>query len=247
MYRLRGGPQPLRIFIGYDPQEPIAYHVLAHSLMRHASGPLSITPLVQRHLREKEYYMRERTETESTEFSLTRFLVPALCDYGGLALFMDCDMLCQGDVYELFKLANKDRYKAVYCVQHDYTPKDETKFLGHVQTKYPRKNWSSVMLFRNKYCEKLTPSYVNTASGLDLHRFAWCPDADIGSLPLEWNWLSDEYEENRNAKLIHFTNGGPWFRDYQLCDHADLWFAEFQRACPSMHIAKPKGLQHAAV
>jgi hypothetical protein len=131
-------------------------------------------------------------------------------------------------------------------VQHpEYEPKEKTKFLGHVQTSYPRKNWSSVMLFRNKYCERLTTSYVNTASGLDLHRFAWCPDEDLGSLPLEWNHLVGVYEPNPNAKLLHFTEGGPWFRDYAHCEHANEWFEELQRACPSVNIAKPVWGEHA--
>lgn len=234
--------KPFTVFIGYDPQEPIALHVLAHSIMRHASGPVSIVPLVQAHLRQRGIYTRDRGPSESTEFSLTRFLVPYLSDYGGLSLFMDCDMLCQGDVYELLDYARKEPITAVYCVQHDYQPKHKTKFLGHAQTTYEKKNWSSVMLFRNKYCDKLTPEYVNSASGAELHQFKWLntPHLDVQPLPKEWNWLVGEYDKNPHAKLIHYTEGGPWFRDYQFCDHADLWFNELGRAFPTMNIPKPE-------
>lgn len=231
---------PLRIFIGWDPHETTAYHVLSHSIMRHASGPVSITPLIQSQLRSAGLYTRERGKTESTEFSLTRFLVPHLSDFGGFSLFMDCDMLCQGDVYELIKIAKKDELRALWCVQHDYTPKTTSKFLHQPQTVYPRKNWSSLMLFRNKFCERLTPSYVNTASGLDLHRMAWAgQDQSIGSLPVEWNHLVGEYDPKPDAKMLHYTLGGPWFRDYQFCDQAQAWFDELALAMPSLNVPKP--------
>lgn len=234
--------KPLTVFIGYDPQEPLALHVLAHSIMRHASGPVAIVPLVQAHLRAKGIYTRDRGATESTEFSLTRFLVPYLSDYGGISLFMDCDMLCQGDVYELLTYAREKPTTCVYLVQHDYIPRHASKFEGHAQTKYEKKNWSSLMLFRNKYCEALTPEYVNRASGLDLHQFKWLntPHLDIQPLPKEWNYLVGEYPPNPEAKLLHYTEGGPWFRDYQFCDHADLWFKEYERMAPSLNVPKPE-------
>lgn len=221
--------KPLKIFIGYDTRETVAYHVLSHSIMRHASGPVSITPLIQSQLRKAGLYTRERGKTESTEFSLTRFLVPYLSGFGDFSLFMDCDMLCQGDVYEILKIAKEDDLRALWCVQHDYTPSTMIKFLGQQQTMYPRKNWSSVMLFRNKFCDMLTPGYVNTASGLDLHRMVWAgKDINIGKLPPEFNWLVSEYPKNDSAKILHYTNGGPWFGDYCNCDHADLWWAEYE-------------------
>ncbi len=240
--------KPFTVFIGYDPQEPLALHVLTHSIMRHASGPVAIVPLVQGHLRQRGIYTRDRGPTESTEFSLTRFLVPYLSDYGGLSLFLDCDMLCKGDVYELMTYAREAPITAVYCVQHDYKPRHASKFLGHAQTTYEKKNWSSVMLFRNKYCTALTPEYVNHASGLDLHQFRWLntPQLDIQPLPIEWNWLVGQYPQNPDAKLLHFTEGGPWFRDYQFCDYANDWFKEFERAAPSLNMPKPER-NHAAV
>ena len=236
--------KPLQIFVGWDSRESTAYHVLCHSLLRHASGPISITPLVQSALRTKGYYYRERGKTESTEFSLTRFLVPFLSEYGGYSIFLDCDMLCTGDVYDLLRLAKADEkkndYRAVWCVKHDYTPKTKLKMDNCQQTMYPRKNWSSVMVFRNKFCEGLTPQYVNTASGMDLHRMAWAgEDRNIGSLPVEWNWLVDEYEHNDNAKLYHYTLGGPWFFNHRNCDMANLWHEEEKLAFPSLNLPSP--------
>ena len=241
------GAKPLQLYIGFDSRESTAYHVLCHSLLRHASGPISITPLVQHSLRQRGLYTRERGKTESTEFSMTRFLVPYLSEYGGYSIFMDCDMLCTGDVYELLKIAKLDEkkndYRAVWCVKHDYTPKTKLKMDNLQQTMYPRKNWSSVMVFRNKFCEALTPQYVNTAGGLELHRMHWAgEERNIGSLPKEWNWLVDEYEHNDEAKLYHYTLGGPWFRNHQFCDHADLWYKEEGLAFPSQNVPQPKDM-----
>jgi hypothetical protein len=243
----------LQIYIGFDSREPLAYHVLAHSIMQRASRPVSITPLIQPQLRACGLYTRERGATESTEFSLTRFLVPYLSGYEGTSLFLDSDMLCQADICELeFEVAQariaghsieqKGHIKnghirvpnfvehhdspAVWVCKHDYTPLEGDKFLGQQQTRYPRKNWSSLMLFDNAKCKALTTEYVNTASGLDLHRFNWVPDEQIGCLPLEWNWLIGEYPARPEAHMLHYTLGGPWFEASRDCDHADLWFAE---------------------
>jgi len=214
----------LQVFIGYDPNETVAYHTLAHSILRRSSIPVSVAPLMQSQL--KGIYTRPRGPTESTEFSLTRFLVPHLSGYRGWSLFMDCDMLCRADVAELAACTEGAAGKAVLVCKHDYVPKTERKFLDQVQTKYPRKNWSSLMLFNNERCRALTPAYVNSASGLELHRFAWTEDARIGELPLEWNWLVGEYEHNPAAKIVHYTLGGPYFDDYRGCDYAEEWFAE---------------------
>ncbi len=214
----------LRIYIGYDPRESVAFHTLSHSILRRSSVPVSIAPLVQRQL--KKLYWRPRGPTESTEFSMTRFLVPALSEYRGWSIFMDCDMLCRADVSELMKQAERQADKAVLVCKHEYVPKTERKFLDQVQTRYLRKNWSSLMLFNNERCRSLTPDYVNTASGLELHRFAWIDDAAIGELPLEWNWLVGEYDYNPGAKIVHFTIGGPYFPEYRDCDYAEEWFAD---------------------
>lgn len=216
----------LSIYIGYDPKESVAFYTLAHSILRRASIPVSVTPLMQSQL--MGLYKRVRGPTESTEFSLTRFLVPALSQYRGWSIFMDCDMLCRSDIAELRGFAERNADKAVLVCQHDYVPSTERKFLGQVQTRYPRKNWSSLMLFNNRLCKALTPDYVNSASGLELHRFAWVRDEAIGSLPLEWNWLVGEYEPRPDAKMVHFTLGGPYFEDYRCCDYAEEWNAEFR-------------------
>jgi len=210
--------------IGYDPNETVAYYTLAHSIQRRASIPVRIAPLMQSQL--KGVYRRPRGPTESTEFSLTRFLVPYLAGYQGWSVFMDCDMLCRADVAELKQLIDAQPDKAVLVCKHDYVPKTERKFLGQVQTKYPRKNWSSLMAFNNARCRALSPEYVNTATGLELHRFQWIDDALVGELPLEWNWLVGEYAANPVAKIVHYTLGGPYFDEFRACDYAQEWFAE---------------------
>lgn len=217
----------LQVFIGYDPNETVAYHTLAHSILRRSSIPVSIAPLMRSQL--GGLYRRERGPTESTEFSLTRFLVPALSEYRGWSLFMDCDMLCRADFAELAAFTERDADKAVLVCKHDYTPGPTRKFLNQVQTVYPRKNWSSVMLFNNAKCRALTTEYVNAATGLDLQRFTWLADSQIGDLPLEWNWLVGEYTRNPEAKVVHFTIGGPYFNEYRDCDYADEWFEEQRR------------------
>lgn len=216
-----------RIYIGYDEKETVAYHVLSHSIMRHASCPVSITPLIRSQI--EQVYTRPRGPLESTDFSMTRFLVPYLCGYEGYALFLDCDMLCQSDIGELLVYVAGFPDKAVHVVQHEYVPKTTSKFLDQPQTAYHRKNWSSVMLFNNALCKQLTPEYVNTATGLDLHQFQWVDDVQIGAIPKTWNWLVGEYPASEHAKLLHYTLGTPCFTAYADCDQADLWRAEWER------------------
>lgn len=219
----------LSVYIGWDSKEPAAFGVAVSSLLRHASRPVSIIPLVQPTLRSARLYTRERRPNEATEFSLTRFLVPHLSNYEGFSVFVDCDVLFRADVYDLLLYPMAHPGYAVYVCQHDYTPKDLTKFDGHEQTTYPKKNWSSVMVFDNAKCQALTPAYVNAASGLQLHRFQWLTsDEQIGALPLEWNWLVSEYPSNPHAKLYHYTLGSPCFEEYANCDHADLWWQEYR-------------------
>jgi hypothetical protein len=216
----------LHIYIGYDPKESVAFYTLAHSILRRSSIPVSIAPVMQSQLR--GIYTRPRGPTESTEFSLTRFLVPALAGFRGWSMFMDCDMLCRVDIAQLAAEIERQADKAVLVCKHDYVPKTARKFLDQVQTKYPRKNWSSLMLFNNERCRALTPDYVNTASGLELHRFAWTEDRLIGELELEWNWLVGEYDYNPRARIVHYTLGGPYFDEYRDCDYAAEWAAEFE-------------------
>ena len=222
----------LRFFIGWDSCEPIAFHTFAHSLIRRSTVPLTISPLVQGVLRLRGLYTRQRRPSESTEFSLTRFLVPALCDYQGFAIFADSDMLALDNPAPLLKIQEEmaARKLAVGCCQHYYTPSTETKMDGQIQTVYPRKNWSSFLIFNTPLCRALSPEYVNRASGLELHRLQWTMDSQLFALPLEWNWLVGEYGHGRDVKIVHYTLGGPWFRDHQNCDYADQWREECREA-----------------
>ena len=209
----------LKIFIGYDPNETIAYHVLAHSILCRSSVPVSITPLKLSQLP----LTRPKTEYQSTEFSFSRFLVPWLCDYEGTAIFMDCDMLVLDDIAEIAV----DPNAAVSVVKHDYTPRTEYKFLDQAQSRYHKKNWSSVMVFNNAKCKALTPTYVNEASGLELHQFKWLEnDGLIGELDPAWNHLVGEYPANPNAKLVHYTLGTPCFKKFAQCEYAAEWHKE---------------------
>jgi hypothetical protein len=228
--------EPLRIFIGVDSREYVAWHVLAHSIYSRASCSVAILPLVQSALRAEGTYTRERGPLESTDFSMTRFLCPFLSGYWGTSIFLDSDMLCRVDIMDLMAAVGRAETEAMkagkpmpflYCCQHDYTPQESTKFLGNVQTKYLRKNWSSLMVFRNAECRALSPGYVNSATGLELHRFTWLPDERIGSLPLEWNYLVGETGQSEKApRILHWTCGGPWVPEYVETDYADEWRAE---------------------
>jgi hypothetical protein len=215
---------PLRVFLGYDSREPTAWHVLAHSILRRASRPVSITPLALNQLA-GWLYTRERTSKESTEFSFTRFLVPYLSGFTGTSIFMDSDMLAFTDLWEVHTRINWSA--AVWVVKHDYTPQTDTKMWGAVQTAYPRKNWSSFVVFNNARCRALTPEYVNRASGLELHRFKWLHDAEIGALPKAWNYLVGETNQaDPPHAIVHFTNGTPCLPGYETCEYAKEWFAE---------------------
>ena len=213
----------IKLFIGFDPRETVAYHVLSHSIQARASQPVSITPICLSHLH--EIFTRPRDPLQSTDFSFTRFLAPYLCDYQGWAIFMDCDMLVRDDIARLWAL--RDERYAVQVVKHNHVPKEDTKFLGAVQTKYQKKNWSSVMLLNNARCRALTPDYVNRASGLELHQFKWLGDDGlIGEIPRGWNHLVGHDAPSADASLVHFTTGGPYFHQWCGCEHASAWFAE---------------------
>ena len=223
---------PIPIFIGYDPRERAATNVLIDSLYQHSSSPLAITPLVTPQLEAQGLYRRQRDPKQSTAFSFTRFLVPYLMGYEGWAIFMDCDMLCRGDIKQLWDQRD-DRYGAM-CVQHEHVPGETVKFLREVQSAYPKKNWSSLMLLNCSRCTKLSVDYVNTASGLELHRFHWLEgDHEIGALDGGWNHLVDVQAaptaaaEQGGPRLLHWTLGGPWFREQRTMGGplAAEWFA----------------------
>lgn len=212
----------IRIFIGFDKDESLPFYVLSHSLHRLSSMPISITPINKENLR--GIYTRERTDLESTDFSMTRFLVPYLSGYKGWSIFMDCDMVVRDDIAKLWAWRD-DRY-SVMCVHHNHIPLEDKKFLDHVQTRYSKKNWSSVVLFNNERCKQLTPEYVNLSSGLELHQFKWLKsEEEIGIIPKQWNHLAD-VDKDKNPSLIHYTNGGPWFKEYANCDFHQDWHIE---------------------
>lgn len=218
----------LKVMIGYDPREAVAFHVLAHSILRRASRPVMISPICLPHLKDWCYRRpHPLDEGASSEFAFTRFLTPYLAG-GGTSVFLDADMLVLGDICELEEIAHTASSCDVLVVKHDYTPSTKTKFLKQPQTTYPCKNWSSVMVF-NGYrtaCRKLTPAYINDATPMGLHQFEWA--VNVGELKPEWNHLVGEYKPNKKAKIVHYTLGGPWFKEYQNCEYAAEWFAEFE-------------------
>jgi lipopolysaccharide biosynthesis glycosyltransferase len=213
----------IRVFVGYDPREAVAYNVLVHSINSRASTPVSITPLMLSQL--KDFYWRERDLLQSTDFSFSRFLTPCLAGFEGWAIFTDNDMLVLDDIAKLWAL--RDERYAVQVVKHNHVPREEVKFLDYKQTKYEKKNWSSVMLMNCAKCHALTPGYVNTASGLELHQFKWLESDDlIGELPSRWNHLVGHYAPRNDAALVHYTSGGPFFDEFRTCEYAKEWFSE---------------------
>jgi len=223
--------EELKVFVGYDPREDIAYQVCKHSIEKRSPNAV-VKPLIQKELREQGYYDRPIDKLASTEFTFTRFLVPELSNFNGWAMFMDCDMILQTDINELF--AQADNKYALMCVKHDYTPKEGIKMDGQAQTVYPRKNWSSVMLFNCSHPsnQEINVELVNDPkiTGKYLHRFSWLKDDEIGELSPEWNWLAGWYKEpdDGKPKLIHYTEGGPWFENYRYCEYHSEWKQELQ-------------------
>jgi len=221
----------LKIFIGYDPIESIAFHTLVHSIYSRASGPVAITPLNIKNL--EKIYTRENDSRQSNEFSFTRFLIPYLTNYSGYAIFMDCDQMLRTDIFELINdIQNQESKSAVHVVKHDYKPTSNKKYLGKAQFTYPRKNWSSFVIWNCEHPSNkiVTPEFVNEQPASVLHRFAWLADDEIGELDKRWNWLVGEYENPPDdVKNVHWTIGGPYFIEYDNSDFSDEWFREERR------------------
>ena len=214
--------KPIPVFVGYDPREAVAYHTCANSIIRHASRPVAIIPLA---LNLFEDY--EETHTDgSNHFIYSRFLVPHLMEYSGHAIFIDGDMIVRDDIVELWE--QRDVTKDVQVVKHNYRTRMTEKYLGAPNEDYPRKNWSSVILWNcNSFPNRrLTPDFVQKSTGSFLHRFTWLDDERIGELPREWNWLPDEYGPNPDAKLLHYTLGTPCFHEFATTPMADEWHRE---------------------
>ena len=215
--------KPIPVFVGYDPREAIAYHTCVNSIIRNSSQPVAIVPVALNLFRD---YSETHTDG-SNHFIYTRFLVPYLMEYQGWAIFIDGDMIVRGDIAELWNL--RDYTKDALVVKHNYKTRRNEKYLGNANEDYPRKNWSSVILWncnalRNR---ELTPEFVQKATGAELHRFSWIADERLGELPAEWNWLDVEYEYNPLAKLVHYTLGTPCFHEFaDQGDFSDEWHKE---------------------
>lgn len=226
--------------MGFEPREKEAYKVAEFSLHRHASRPAIVTPLVLERLQacglsQRPYRIHRNSLWDvlsdapcSTEFSNSRFLTPILAQ-SGWALFMDCDVLCLGDIARLFALADP-RY-AVMVVKHQHEPTETEKMDGCEQTRYARKNWSSVVLWNCDHPSNraLTLKMLNTVPGRDLHQFCWLTDAEIGELPPTWNWLVGVQKRPAYVQLAHYTLGMPFMPGYERTEAADLWWAEHHR------------------
>lgn len=236
------GPNTLlRVFIGFDPRPPEAqcFAVARGSLKRHSSLPIPIKGLILSELQKEGLYTRPTEVRDgrlfdvisgkpmSTEFAISRFLVPHLCT-SGAALFMDADMLVRRNIMELFR--QLDPTKAVMVVKHDHRPTADTKMDNQVQLSYERKNWSSVVLWNIDHPanKRLTLEMVNTMPGLWLHQFRWLKDEEIGELNVGWNWLAGISDPSVSPSIVHFTEGSPAMPGYEKSPYADEWWRELR-------------------
>jgi lipopolysaccharide biosynthesis glycosyltransferase len=224
--------EKINMVVGFDQREAIAYHTFTQSILDKSSLPVSFTPLAINTL--KGYH--ETHAEKSNDFVYSRFLTPYLNAFSGWAIFADGDMICQADIKELWDL--RDESRAVLVVKHDYKTKAQKKYLGNINMDYPKKNWSSLILWNCAHPKHkiLTPDFISNQTGKFLHRFSWLEDEDIGDIPKDWNWLAIEYPENKNAKLIHYTLGTPCFKEYWDCDMSDIWHANQKRVVCGMKV-----------
>lgn len=216
--------EPIRIFIGYDQREAAAYHVCCQSIISHASQPVAFYPLAQNVL------SLDLKRDGSNGFMAARFAVPMLCNYEGWAIYIDGDMVMAEDIAELWAYRNTFKDKAVAVVQHNYKTRNKIKYFGTpMESKnvdYPRKNWSSVVLWNCAHPKNrvLDDSYISETSPVVLHRFKWLDDSDIGALSAGWNYLVGEQGPS-NAHLYHFTLGVPGIEHYNDCIASWKWHA----------------------
>jgi lipopolysaccharide biosynthesis glycosyltransferase len=217
--------EKIKIIVGFDQREAVAYHTFCQSVIENSSLPVQIIPLAKNNL---AGYSNEDKDG-SNDFIYSRFLAPYLCEFDGWCIFADGDMVCTSDIAELWQL--RDESKALLVVKHDYKTKSQIKYLNNKNEDYPRKNWSSVILWNCSHPSHklLTPEFIQKSSGSYLHRFAWLEDDMIGDLPIEWNWLAVEYADNPAAKLVHYTLGTPCFKDYTNTSMAEVWKATNSR------------------
>ena len=222
--------EKINLVVGFDQKEAIAYHVFCQSAIELSTIPLQITPLAFNLLNQ---YAEPHIDG-SNRFTYSRFLTPYLMGFSGWAIFADGDMICREDLAKLWSL--RDCLKAVQVVKHDYKTKVATKYLGNKNEDYPRKNWSSLILWNCDHPKNkgLTPEFIQNQTGSYLHRFSWLCDDEIGELSQEWNWLAIEYEENPEAKLIHYTLGTPCFKEYQLSSMSSEWYKTYKNLLEGM-------------
>ena len=215
----------IKIVAGFDQVEAVAYHTFCQSIIDKASLPLQITPLFEKSLSKYRF----KQDDGSNKFIYSRFLTPYLNNFTGWAIYADGDMVCREDIKELWNL--RDNSKAVMLVKHKYTSKVTTKYLGNKNENYPRKNWSSLILWNchHPVNKVLTPEFIASMDGPYLHRFSWIPEELIGEIPLDWNWLAAEYKNNLQAKLVHYTLGTPCFLEYKESPMSEYWHETYLR------------------
>ena len=219
--------EAIPLFVGYDPREAVAYHVCCESILNRTTQPVTFYPLALNAL--KSLYSEAHTDG-SNAFIYSRFLVPFLAGFKGHALYMDSDMIVKDDIAKLWN--QRDSLKGVQVVKHDYQTKHPRKYFGAANPDYPRKNWSSLILWNCAFYQNrfLVPEAISGMAGSFLHRFQWLSDERIGELPKEWNWLVGEYDHNDDAKLLHYTIGTPCIEGFETSDHAADWFVELEGA-----------------
>ena len=217
--------ETINIVIGYDEREAIAYHTCVQSIISNTNSHVNIIPLCLKNF----VKYRENHKDGSNEFIYSRFLSPYLMNFTGWVLFLDGDMICKSDLKELWDQRN-EKY-AIQVVKHDYQTKMNKKYFGNVNENYPRKNWSSVVLWNCEHIKNrcLIPDFVNKRNGAFLHRFQWLTDDLIGELDKTWNWLAIEYEENPDAKIVHYTLGTPCFDKFHDTSMASYWKKHFRQ------------------
>ena len=225
----------MKIFIGYDERESVAYHVATQSIIENTKAEVSISPLNIHTLKELGVYDKPLDDRASNSFSYTRFLTPYLSDFVGTSIYLDPDVVVLGDLTELVRMVECGNvFSPVYVAKHNYKPKMQKKYFGAKQYAYRRKNWSSVMVFRNSACKILSPEYINSASPATLHQMEWVnstsKNREVGEIPKEWNWLVDEYPHNEDAKILHYTNGIPAIDGFGDSGHSDVWWEYYNRA-----------------
>ena len=213
----------LPIYIGYEAREHRAWEVCKYSIQRHRFDGRVFVNIIKLRSQDIPEYNRNLGEPQSTDFTFTRFWVPYLTGFKGKAIFVDCDFLFLDNVAKLGSYADNH---AVAVVQHPpYQPHTDVKMDGVAQHKSFRKNWASLMVFNNAHPANagMVPYYLNNHKpGLDFHHFRWLKDEEIGSIPLEWNCLDGYYNLDR-PKAIHYTDGGPWFKNYKETQYSAIW------------------------